>query len=75
MLNATLFERTFLTQLKHVLGSAAVAVEFFKRNVKSKTLFIKALSLSAQVTIIGLRCNIGNTLRTIMTTVTRLPAR
>lgn len=75
MLNATLFERTFLAQLKHVLGSAAVAVEFFKRNVKSKTLFIKALSLSAQIIIIGLCCNIGNTLRTIMTTVTRLPAR
>lgn len=75
MLNATLFERTFLALLKHVLGSAAVAVEFFKRNVKSKTLFIKALSLSAQIIIIGLCCNIGNTLRTIMTTITRLPAR
>lgn len=75
MLNATLFERTFLAQLKHVLGSAAVAAGFFKRNVKSKALFIKTLSLSAQVIIIGLRCNIGNTLRTIMTTVTRLPAR
>lgn len=62
MLNATLFERTFLAQLKHVLGSAAVAVEFFKRNVKSKALFIKALSLSAQIIIIGLCCNIGNTL-------------
>ena len=61
-LHAALFERTFLAKRKHALGSAALTVDFFKRNVKSKPLLIKALRLSAQVIVVFLCRDIGNTL-------------
>ena len=63
-------KRAFSARFKYSVGSASAAVEFMKREVKAKALFIKVLGLSSQGIVISLRCDISIALRTIMTAVT-----
>ena len=58
MLFTALDKRTLFAKLKNLIRSAALTVDFFKRNIQTKSLFIKALRLSPQVIVILLCCYI-----------------
>ena len=63
-------KRTFPARFKYPVGSASAAVEFMKREVKAKALFIKVLGLSSQGIVIPLRCDICSASGAVMAAVT-----
>ena len=70
MPDAAIDKRTFPARFKYPVGSASTAVEFMKREVKAKALFIKVLGLSSQGIVISLRCDICSASGAVVAAVT-----
>ena len=68
--DAAFDKRAFPAKIKYPVKSSSAAVEFIKRDVKAKILFIKGLGLSSQGIVISLHCDICSASGTVMSAVT-----